>query len=72
MKLPQLVSDEQRAILIKLKHKERSRNLVIGALLILVGILLPEFTPHLLHDVCGDTIKSVGFVPILKLVEDFL
>ena len=73
MKLPHLLTDAQRATLVKRIHRVRLRRLLIGTTIIALGNLIPVFHGHeTLHAVTMETVKSIGYLPILKLFEDVM
>lgn len=73
MKLPHLLTDAQRELLLKRIHRVRLRRLLIGTVIIALGNLMPEFHGHeVIHSVLGETVKSIGYLPILKLFEDVM
>jgi len=72
VKLPQLLTNVQRERLNERIHRVRIKRLVFGTILIGLGSVIPEFHPLVLHAIASDGVKSVGFLPLLKLVEDLV
>lgn len=73
MKLPHLLTHEQRDRLIARIHRVRIRRLLLGIAIIGLGNFLPEIHGHeTLHTVTSETVKSIGYLPILKLFEDIM
>jgi len=65
-----ILSDEERQSCITRLHKLRVKRLIVGSVIVLIGTMLPEFSPHLLSVITSDTVKGIGYVPLLKIVED--
>ncbi len=71
MKIPHLITDEERAAFVKKAHCLRVRRVIIAAVFIVIGSLLPEFHPHIISVIVTDGLKGTGYIPLLKLMEDF-
>lgn len=48
------------------------QRLLIGLTILVVGILLPDFHPHPLHETLCEITKGAGCAPILRVLGDLL
>ena len=67
-----LLTDDERVALAARLHRVRVRKMVLGVTFIGFGMLVPEFQPHIAHEILVESVKSVGYIPILQLFEGLM